>query len=580
MSGSVRIDRDRPMEMRDGVVLRADVYRPSDRAKHPAIFIRTPYNKQLTTGTGDFLNIANAAFSGYAVVIQDVRGKFASGGEYNRHDRLTVDGADGYDSVEWIAGQPWCDGNVGMGGASYLASLQWIVAMENPPHLKAISPWLSAAWTVHDQTLMGGTGYLTLAVNVVQRSVQDMADRLEKEGQDVSKLRQMLVQFAANPEAVYNFLPLKDVPRTKFAGVREAWEVWQDNLLNCIPGPELAGKAHWSYHRITVPVYHMDGWYDHHTWATFQNFQGMRDEGASPQARQGQHLLIGPWVHSSQLGNTAGIVHFGAAASGTAGLVSERAIAFYNKYLRGMKVSLPVIRYFVMGKGVWREADTWPLPSTKWRRVFFHSQGRANTSAGDGMLSWDEPVSEPPDIFVYNPQFPVPTVGGRLSALVPGPLDQSRIERRPDILCYTTAELEDDIEVTGPIEVHLMTATSARDTDFTAKLIDVYPDGQALNVAEGIIRARYRKSIFQPELLEPGKVYEYTINLGHTSQLFRRGHRIRLDISSSNFPASDRNMNTGNAVGEDAEGIPARQTIYHQPGCQSYFDLPVIPPAK
>jgi putative CocE/NonD family hydrolase len=262
--------------------------------------------------------------------------------------------------------------------------------------------------------------------------------------------------------------------------------------------------------------------------------------------------------------------------------LSQHNISFFNKYVRGMEVDLPRVRYFVMGPNAWRNADSWPLPQTQWQRFFLHSQGQANSSGGDGLLSREEPGNERPDTYKYNPLHPVPTLGCRghvqLLRVPPGVQEQSSNERRQDVLCYTTAELKEDMEVIGPLKLHLYAATSARDTDFVAKLVDVYPDGRAFNVTtDGIIRARYRKSLFQPELVTPGEVNEYVINLEATSQLFRKGHRIRIDIMSSSFPEYDRNMNTGNPVGEDAKGIIAEQTIYHESEYASYIDLPVIP---
>jgi putative CocE/NonD family hydrolase len=261
--------------------------------------------------------------------------------------------------------------------------------------------------------------------------------------------------------------------------------------------------------------------------------------------------------------------------------LGEYNLAFFNKYLKGMKVDLPAVRYFVMGRNVWQTADTWPPPQTKWQRFFLHSRGHANSAAGDGLLSRDEPGAELPDIYIYNPHFPVPTTGCRghmqLVRFAPSPQEQAQVECRNDVLCYTTPELKKDVEVTGPLMLHLFAATSARDTDFTAKLVDVYPDGRAYNVVcDGITRARYRKSLFTPELVNPGDVNEYVINLEAASQLFRKGHRIRIDVASSSFPEYDRNMNTGNAIGEDARGIPAMQSIYHQTDYASYIDLPVI----
>lgn len=233
-----------------------------------------------------------------------------------------------------------------------------------------------------------------------------------------------------------------------------------------------------------------------------------------------------------------------------------------------------------MGKNRWQNAETWPLQQTQWQRWFLHSEGDANTRHGDGSVNTEKPGKEPPDMFVYNPQNPVPTRGGRvlpISGLVPGPINQSEIEERRDVLCFTSRELQEHLEVTGPIELHLFASTSAKDTDFTAKLIDVFPDGQAYNVAEGIIRARYRKSIFDPELVTPGKVYPFVINMGNISQLFPAGHRLQLDISSSNFPAFDRNMNTGKEIGQDSESVPATQKVYHDRELTSYLDLPVVP---
>jgi hypothetical protein len=244
-----------------------------------------------------------------------------------------------------------------------------------------------------------------------------------------------------------------------------------------------------------------------------------------------------------------------------------------------MEVDIPAIRYFVMGLNQWRNADTWPLPGTEWTRYFLSGKGKANTSASDGILTTEAPGSQPPDRYDYDPLAPVPTVGGRslpTGKLVPGPFDQVQVEKRSDVLSYTSSGLESDLEVTGPIKVHLFAATSAKDTDFAAKLVDVYPDGSAYNVAEGIIRAKYRNGLINPGPVIPDDVYEYIIDLAVVSILFKKGHRIRLDITSSNFPRFDRNMNTGNAFGEDATGVIASQTVFHDDTHASYIELPVI----
>jgi putative CocE/NonD family hydrolase len=578
MSSSIRVDRNVPMEMRDGTVLRGDVFRGDDSEKHPAILLRCPYNK-LLLGDTDFLSLVDAAFAGYAMVVQDVRGRFASEGEYDGGDNFFArEGPDGYDSVEWVASQPWCDGNVGMAGGSYMALLQWMAAMESPPHLKAIAPWIYGTSTRIESALLDGVINLSVWSFWTAWMGMDIADKLEKQGKDVSQMRQMLNRAILNPEEVYSFLPLKDVPHFQFEDLREIWNV---RVLNGIPGPQDAEGSWWPYDKINVPCFHVSGWYDAYTRGTFHNFLSMRKEGGTELAREGQHVLMGPWSHALQLPSFVGDIKFGPFADGRGAQLTERHIAFFNKYLRGMDIELPAIRYFVMGRNLWQDADTWPLPQTQWQKFFLHSKGHANTAGGDGLLSRDKPSSELADIFVYNPHLPVPTTGGRgspkLDNFVPGPLEQSRIARRNDVLCYTSPELDEDMEVTGPLALHLFASTSVRDTDFTAKLIDVYPDGRAYNVADNIVRARYRKSVFEPELVTPGEVIEYIINMGNSSQLFRKGHRIRIDISSSNFPAFDRNMNTGNPIGEDARGIPAMQTIYHQSEYPSHIALPVIP---
>lgn len=571
---SIRIEKNVPMETRDGAVLRADVYRPSDRSRHPAILTRTPYNKVLMAER-DY-SLFNFVQAGYAFIFQDIRGRYASEGNYDGGDTfLSQEGPDGYDTVEWVAAQPWCDGNVGTYGGSYMARVQWLLAKENVPHLKAMAPSISSNTPAPQATLWYGVIALIMGASSAATVGMDIADKLQKQGQDVSRIKHLLNQVISRPEEALNFLPLKDIPHFNFPGIKE---VWNNRGLQALPPPELAGKLIWDYEKVTVPCLHQSGWYEFNEWGALENFKNMKEKGGSRQARAGQHLLLGPWAHG-QPTSVLGEINFGPQADSRSGGVIEYNIAFFNKYLRGMDISIPVVRYFVMGENTWHNADAWPLPQTRWQRYFLHSGGHANSARGNGFLSRDEPVNEPPDTYVYDPLSPVLTTGGAWAAgngFVPGPLDQSHIERRDDVLCYTTSALEEALEVTGPLELHLFAATSARDTDFTAKLVDVYPDGHCYNVADGIIRARFRKSVFYPEPINPGEIYEYIINMVATSQLFLKGHCLRIDVSSSNFPAFDRNMNTGNPVGEDARGVIARQSILHQAQYPSYIDLPVI----
>jgi len=576
MVGSLRIDSDIPLQMRDGVTLRADVYRPDDTEKHPAIVVRTPYNKILG-GNSDYLWAVRAAFGGYAFVIQDTRGRFASEGTFLP---MAPEGADGYDTVEAVAAESWCDGNVGMFGGSYLARNQWQAALENPPHLKAIAPSIATAGPLTDSRKSGPVDF-EQAISWFMAMAIDILDRQSRQGKDITKAREMLDRARSNLAEVYEHLPIKDIPHFKFEGLSEAFDVRMTDALP--PSIKTEADILWNYNKVDIPCFHSGGWYDIFLGSLFINFLSMREKGGSETAREGQYLLCGPWAHGSSLLSYAGGINFGPVGSGMATFVMERHLTFFDKYLRGIEGrAMAPVRYFVMGINHWRNADTWPLPQTDWQRFYLHSRGRANSAAGDGLLNRNTPGSEAVDIFTYDPRFPVRTLGGRslpTGSLVPGPFDQSPVEKRNDVLCYTTPELEEDLEVTGPILLHLFAATSARDTDFVAKLVDVHPDGTTYNVAEGWIRARYRKTVIKEELVTPGDVYEYIIDMAATSNVFRRGHAVRIDITSSNFPRIDRNMNTGNPFGVDAEGIPAVQTIFHDSTCQSYIDLPVIPVA-
>ena len=578
MTDSIRIDKNIPLTMRDGVVLRADVYRPDDNEKYPAIILRTPYSKE-GTGAGDYFSAVPAAQAGYAVVIQDTRGRFTSDGEFTA---MMPEGEDGYDTVEAVAAEPWCDGNVGMTGGSYLGRNQWQTAVEAPPHLKAMAPSICTAGPISD-TQMGGMVALDQNISWYAAMTIDMLEKMRKQGKDITEAREMVVQAMFNVKEVCEFLPLNEIPHFQFEGLSEGFSKRVGDTA--LAGLEAEKDLYWAYEKVEVPCLNVSGWYDLFGSSLFTNFVNMREKGATERAREGQHVFCGPWGHGPASAYV-GDLHFGPVGSAVAALAMPRHITFFNKYLKGIEPNprhLPPVRYFVMGRNRWQSADDWPLPQTEYHRFFLHSKGRANSTAGNGFLSREEPGHEPPDLFLYDPMNPVPTRGGRnlpSGSLVIGPLDQSNIERRDDVLCYTTPELREELEVTGPLKLHLFAATSAKDTDFMAKLVDVYPDGSAYNVAEGGIRARYRKSILEPDPITPDEVYEYIIDMGATGIEFGQGHRIRIDITSSNFPRIDRNLNTGNPFGVDAEGVPAIQTILHNPDYLSYIDLPVIPRPK
>jgi len=577
MGQSIRVERDIPMKMRDGVTLRADIFRPDDNEKHPAIIVRTPYDKGPSTRS-DFFNPIEGAFAGYAVVIQDTRGRFASEGEFLAG---ADEGPDGYDTIENVASESWCDGNVGMAGASYLGRNQWQAALEAPPSLKAIAPHVISAGMLGEARRSGVIG-LESAISWSGAMAIDTISKMAQKGQDVSKMLEGIRYALSHVQEVCEFLPLKDLPYFKFEGLEAGFlRRFSEQDLERYKSED---EIFWDYSKVQVPCLHSSGWYDIATGDTFLNFLGMREKGGAPQAREGQHVLMGPWIHGSRFHNLVGGVNFGRFATGAGSFATARHIAFFDKYLRGIDSPYLVpIRYFVMGINRWKNADEWPLPETDRQRFYLHSRGHANSAAGDGILSQAEPGSESPDIYVYNPHDPTPSRGGRINpdmSLSAGPLDQSLLESRNDVLCYTTPELKEDMEVTGPLTLHLFASTSTEDTDFHIRLVDVHPDGMAINVAEGCIRARYRKSILKPEPVAPGEINEYKIDMAATSNVFARGHRLRVHIASSDFPRFDRNMNTGNPFGEDVAGIPAMQTIYHQGDYASYIDLPVIPGKK
>jgi putative CocE/NonD family hydrolase len=569
----IHIDVDVPMEMRDGTILRANIYRPDDNEEHPAIFMRAFWK---TYGSFWHIDIFRAIYHGYALVGQVIRGRGTSTGDWVPEASQSNDG---YDSVEWIANQSWCNGIVGQFGFSHAGGMAAQTAMENPPHLKAIAPCSSGVRAGGGQGSPGGynTGgaisYIT-ALQWLSNESRDVVNRMERQGKDVTEIRRSLEWAASNPDEYINFLPLKDMPFAKFERIGAMWA----NRLRGVARSSTEEVK--TYERVMVPCAYLTGWYDGPCIGTWESFINMRKRGGSKLACENQYMLCGPWAHTEHMENYLGDWNFGNSAIESP---SSYLLNFFDKHLQGKDIKMAPVRYFLMGRNQWLESNDWPLPETQWQRFYLHSNGKANTSSGDGLLSRDEPHSEPPDKFVYDPLYPVPTVGGNITAspagfgFARGPMDQSSLERRDDVLCYTTPPLTENVEITGPLEIHILASTSTRDTDFTAKFVDVYPDGRSQNLVDGIKRAKGLKSLASPEFITPGQVYEYVITMGPTSQMFFKGHRMRIDISSSNFPMYDRNMNTGNPIGEDATGIKANQTVYHEAKYASHIDLPVIP---
>jgi len=566
-----------PVRMRDGVTLRADVFRPDAPGRYPVILMRTPYGKEATAP-----NAKRFVPYGYVFITQDTRSRFDSEGD--SYYPLTHEANDGYDTVEWAAVQPWSDGNVGTTGQSYLCASQYLLAPTNPPHLRAMFA-TSAPSDWHECWVYRGAGVLDFGW-LLPYCLMMVPDHLKRTGRK-DLLDQIMDYYPSASQSNlwdglkdehFRHLPIYDwVERLK-----DAVPYLKDYLDH--PGADdywnsLAVRPKIS--RINVPIFHVASWYDGFLEGGLNLFSGIRQRGASAEARAGQRLLVGPWPHlypydspSSQ----AGELDLGPQARIRLQDVAHRWFDYWLKGInQGVAEEKPVT-IFVMGDNAWREEDEWPLARTQYTPFYLHSGGKANTLNGDGTLSVARPQSERADSFVYDPANPVPTRGGSLLGPNPtGPCDQRPVETREDVLVYTGEAVINDLEITGPIAMKLFAASTAPDTDFTAKLADVWPNGYVQNIQDGIIRARYRDNKNSPSPIKPGEVYEYTIDLWATSHVLKPGHRLRVEISSSNFPHYDRNHNTGGLLFKETKTERATQTILHDAAHPSHIMLPLIP---
>ena len=568
---TILIEKNIMIPMRDGVQLATDIYRLQGAAPLPVLLARTPYDKEQIVAGGDTFSVLRAVQAGYIVAVQDVRGRYASEGRFRPHAQETQDG---FDAIAWTAGQPWSNGVVGMFGGSYLAQSQWLPASEQPPALQAIAPSISPSDAYEGCMYQGGAKVLHDLMWVVGAIVPAEIERR------IARSEQVLESdIPLDAEGALTELPLATHPL-----IREYASFYLDWLSHPMAGDFwLPSSPNAGYDQISVPALNISGWYDIFLWSTFQNYTGMQQRGGTEVARRNQRLIIGPWTHGN-FGGSFPEREYGWGASAAAIDLPGNHLRWFDRWLKDVDNGIdqePPVMIFVMGIDEWRTEADWPLPDTQYCPYYLHSSGGANTLHGDGTLSTEPPGDEPSDVYLYNPLRPVPTVGGQV--ILPGgnamgPRNQHEVELRDDVLVYSTPVLDQPVEVTGPIELCLFVTSSAPDTDLTGKLVDVYPDGRAIILTEGILRARYRNSFSVPELLEPGEIYELRLDLWATANVYLPGHRIRLEVSSSNFPRFDRNSNTGGEItSETADQYqPAINRIFHDAAHPSHLILPII----
>ncbi len=557
----VTVERNVAAKMRDGVTLRADIYRPKAEGRYPVLLVRTPYDKTGSMGFG-----LKAAARGYVVIAQDVRGRFESEGEWYT---FKYESLDGYDTVEWAAALPYSNGKVGMFGGSYVGATQFLAALAKPPHLAGICPTVTAS-NYHDGwTYQGGafeqwfneswsTGLATITM---RRRAEKRADALG--GTKVLPLNSYPVLEPPSGEGIAPYF--KDwLAHPNFD---EYWKQWSI-------------EDH--YAQIEVPVLSFAAWYDIFLGGSLKNYVRLKTEGGTEAARKGQRLVVSVGGHAGQSSTgKVGAVEFGSKLPTDS---DELTLRWYDWLLKGetngVEKEKPV-KIFVMGKNEWREEDDWPLARAKNTKYYLHSAGAANGITGSGALSTVAPAEEKPDQYVYDPSDAAPTIGGPLCCgALPtgiGPEDQRPAEARGDVLVYTTPAFAKDTEVTGPVSLDLYASSSAVDTDFTGMLVDVWPNGFAQNLTSGILRLRYRNSQEKPELANPGETYHITVDLWATSNVFLAGHKLRLEVSSSNFPRFDRNLNTGEEQARATRMVKATNVIYHDKTHPSSLIVAVVP---
>ncbi|MCP4716848.1 MAG: CocE/NonD family hydrolase [Deltaproteobacteria bacterium] len=547
----VLVNRNVMIPMCDGVNLATDIYYPVGLSRAPAILVRTVYGKNSLMDVNMYLRFAS---KGYYVLVQDVRGRSRSEGAFYP---FLDDSGDGKETIAWIRGQHWFDGNLGTYGPSFLGITQWLAAPDEDIDAMYV---VFASHNLPDVTYTGGQLHLLSVFNWAM---------LLGDGR--------FMQYGTDLDECSGFLDT--LPLEKADDLAGSDVSYFNDLLDMQSAWDLFSEIDYtdSFERISSPVVTIAGWYDFFLGPQLNDYQKLLREGGKPAGRS--VLIVGPWGHGP---SGDGTVDFGDAADmhDAQGYIS--AHKWFDYWLKDnitVPGDLSGVSLFVMGDNTWRAEEEWPLARTVYTNYYLDSGGSANTRSGDGTLSVEKPAEDSPfDYYSYDPENPVPTLGGNNLISSVGPYDQSVIEDRTDVLCYTSPVLQEDLEVTGPLTAVLYAASDAVDTDFTMKLVDVYPDGTPVNIQDGIVRALYRyNDPALPEPLTPGAIEQYSIDLWATANVFKAGHRIRVEVSSSNFPRFNRNLNSGEYVPGAVSPVIARQSICHTSEYPSHIVLPIIP---
>jgi len=539
------IDRDIPVKMSDGACLYADVYRPMTLRSCPTIITRTPYLKETERFTKRAQYFAD---HGYAYVIQDVRGRGHSDGEFYP---FFNEAKDGYETLTWAADQTWSNGSLGTIGASYGAWTQWLTAPLRHPNLVTMISEASPPDFFQCLPYQGGAFSLPLLswLAELDRSVDHEAGSVDW-------------------DSVLMKRPLRELDKACGHDLN-AWRDWLDHDSDDEYWAKIAFNRDMDL--IRLPVFHISGWYDDVLTGSLINYSQMRTATHFP-----QKLLIGPWPHRLNTTSKYGSIDFGPAGLIDLFDVQRKWFDYWLKDLPVRLIREAPVTFFMMGKNEWRNERQWPPPSVRMQKFYLSSNGHANSVGGDGRLDATMPIADRHDDFNYDPMKPVPFLTQPGWMQLGGPDDYRGVELREDVLVYSTSPLEDDLAIAGPLMVCLFAASSARDTDFTARLLDVHPDGYAMRLNDGVVRARFRSSYSEPSLLVPEQVYEYHVDCWATAHVFRKDHRVRIEISSSAFPRFDPNLNTGSPIGIDVTPVIARQKIHHGSRHPSHVILPVL----